>query len=97
MRETWKGMCKNRSWRSVCCVLLPSLTGFAQTCEISRQSSNLCANGVRLASNTQQAIRHDRFLNIPFPGCGLPTVRLAVRSDAYTVASVGHESRSGAG
>src|SRR5438445_277754 len=75
-------------------LFFPWLLGGFELCPLI---SNVCANPVRLASSTQQAIRHDRFLNIPFPGCGLPTVRLAVRSDAYTVASVGHESRSGAG
>jgi len=37
-------MLRNRSWRIACCVLLASLTGFAQTFEINGQSSNPPSN-----------------------------------------------------
>src|SRR5207253_1121321 len=37
-------MLRNRPWRIACCVLLASLTGFAQTFEINGQSSNPPSN-----------------------------------------------------
>ena len=52
--------------------------------ELGPLISNVCANpAAALASSTQQAIPHDRLLNITSPGCGFETVRLTMRSDAY--------------